>query len=583
MAVNNPSAGDNSIAPKAGNKVYNENAKHVKILIDKKIANINPLTNIVEPAFNKFTSKPKAKNISSSLIDLKALRTGRTEIKLSKAQEEEMQEKLETHIINTIPGVDNEKFMQEKLAFVRELEDQYHQTNLRKENKEQEAKKGRKLRKEYTLPPKPIKGMPFYQMESKKYEAAKYYLLNQNSTTLSKTCKKFKVSVPTLITYMDKDRVEAFLKTGKYSGTAAKRERRNVKNQYKEKEQLSDKWVDTIKTLITETPGSEEGSTIIDKSSVELKAEVSEPPKPELTKREAIAAHHLEESKRIMKDTQVKFQSLRTSNAQMRNPTTTATTHKGLAHIFTDPSNENKIFLPPLKINKRTTSLKDVRRASPSENLMHLANLSSMNKPTRNLPEFGILSMDNTSTTTGDRGSLTFSRPGSSYFTNTFVQNGGYLVPPLTAGSTNESAIGGTQRMYFMNPPAGGKTFSFIASKASTLLSAGSGVDPVEGQNGVRKLSNGSPLETKQLMPSFSHESKQQNGEYYGVENIYHSVKNIQESNDRNEKMISPKEEVVKGSGEKQFVQTEKTAVEGFVFTPPNSGTTSKGPNQPEY
>lgn len=242
------SSDDQTNSLKSGNKEYSKDAKNVKILIDKKIANINPLTNIVEPAFNKFTAKTIPKDLNNTLLGIKSLSTGRPEIATSKSQQSTMQPKSETQFVKTISGIDQERFKQEQLQFVKDLEDQ----NKMSKNKEQEAKKGRKLRKEYTLPPKPTKGMAFYAMEMKKYEAAKYYLLNQNNTTLSKTCKKFKVSVPTLITYMDKDRVEAYLKTGKYSGTAARRERRNVKNQYGEKEQVGDKWADTLKTILND-------------------------------------------------------------------------------------------------------------------------------------------------------------------------------------------------------------------------------------------------------------------------------------------------------------------------------------------
>ncbi len=55
-----------SNATKSSNKVFNENAKNVKVLIDKKIANINPLTNIVEPAFNKFASKQATTNCNTN-------------------------------------------------------------------------------------------------------------------------------------------------------------------------------------------------------------------------------------------------------------------------------------------------------------------------------------------------------------------------------------------------------------------------------------------------------------------------------------------------------------------------------------
>lgn len=460
------SSDDQTNSLKSGNKEYSKDAKNVKILIDKKIANINPLTNIVEPAFNKFTAKTIPKDLNNTLLGIKSLSTGRPEIATSKSQESTMQPKSETQFVKTISGIDQERFKQEQLQFVKDLEDQ----NKMSKNKEQEAKKGRKLRKEYTLPPKPTKGMAFYAMEMKKYEAAKYYLLNQNNTTLSKTCKKFKVSVPTLITYMDKDRVEAYLKTGKYSGTAARRERRNVKNQYGEKEQVGDKWADTLKTLLNDD-ASNDTSKSKDKKKTSLNDNRILFVQPEMSKRETLAASHLEESKKIMKDTQEKFQNLRSSKTQTRKISENKMSKQ---NSFENVNEASKLSLPPLKISKKSNSFKDIRKISPNfqkptGSLMHLANLSSMyvNKPREGgsqwLGNSFLEAQCLTNQGSGlDRGYMTFSRPGSNYFNSTFGQNmgNGYKIPPLTAGSNigysgnelkNDLNCMGNQRMNLFN------------------------------------------------------------------------------------------------------------------------------------
>lgn len=101
-------------------------------------------------------------------------------------------------------------------------------------------KKGRKLRKNYTLPPKPSKDDATYFMDMRKYRAAKEYLNNLSSTSLKQVAIKHKISVPTLITYMDSERVKQFIKTGKYSGNAALKAKRNDKNQYNEHSQSNE-------------------------------------------------------------------------------------------------------------------------------------------------------------------------------------------------------------------------------------------------------------------------------------------------------------------------------------------------------
>lgn len=612
MAKDFESSDDQNQSLNSSNKAYSKGAKNVKVLIDKKIANINPLTNIVEPAFNKFTTKKISKDFKNTLIDTKSLSTGRP----SKLQDVSMQPKSEGQFVKTISGIDQERFKKEQLQFVKDLEDQ---SKIRK-TKEQEAKKGRKLRKEYTLPPKPTKGMAFYAMEMKKYEAAKYYLLNQNNTTLSKTCKKFKVSVPTLITYMDKDRVEAYLKTGKYSGTAARRERRNVKNQYGEKEQVGDKWVDTLKTLLNEdstqdiSKSKEKGTTAIYDNPILFV-------QPEMTKRETLAANHLEESKKIMKDTQAKLENLRSSKIQARRALEENMSKRQNFEGKNDHLNKaSKLSLPPLKISKKNNSLKDVRRISPNfqkptGSLMHLANLSSMyvNKQrdggsqlignnfldTQCLPNQG---------NGVDRGYMTFSRPGSNYFNNTFGQHmgNGYKIPPLTAGSNigysgnelkNDLNCIGNQKMSLFNGTGisyhSGKNFPFlpINSKSSTLLSAGSILDPMEtpiskaSERGIDTQSGNKP----NLSPSINNGTQKRLST--GMEVNYENSKTTREPNER---VLSPKEEVSKQTSQKpmkkQYVEfgnnmerESKTSAGSFACTPPNSGSTTKHENQPEY
>ncbi|CAI8508659.1 unnamed protein product [Hanseniaspora opuntiae] len=593
------SSDDQTNSLKSGNKEYSKDAKNVKILIDKKIANINPLTNIVEPAFNKFTAKTIPKDLNNTLLGIKSLSTGRPEIATSKSQESTMQPKSETQFVKTISGIDQERFKQEQLQFVKDLEDQ----NKMSKNKEQEAKKGRKLRKEYTLPPKPTKGMAFYAMEMKKYEAAKYYLLNQNNTTLSKTCKKFKVSVPTLITYMDKDRVEAYLKTGKYSGTAARRERRNVKNQYGEKEQVGDKWADTLKTLLNDD-ASNDTSKSKDKKKTSLNDNRILFVQPEMSKRETLAASHLEESKKIMKDTQEKFQNLRSSKTQTRKISENKMSKQ---NSFENVNEASKLSLPPLKISKKSNSFKDIRKISPNfqkptGSLMHLANLSSMyvNKPREGgsqwLGNSFLEAQCLTNQGSGlDRGYMTFSRPGSNYFSSTFGQNmgNGYKIPPLTAGSNigysgnelkNDLNCMGNQRMNLFNGNGisnhSSKNFPFlpINSKSSTLLSAGSILDPME-------TTYEKPNET-----GIDIQNETQKRLSNGMES-YENSKTIRESNER---LVSPKEESGMDASQKpikkQYVEfgnsierESKTSAGSFAFTPPNSGSTTKNDNQPEY
>lgn len=592
------SSDDQNNTLSANKKGYRNDAQNVKILIDKKIANINPLTNIVEPAFNKFTAKTISKDRKKTLLGNESLSTGRTEISTDRPQEIGTQSKSDTQFVKTISGIDQERFKQEQLQFVKDLEDQ----NRILKNKEQEAKKGRKLRKEYTLPPKPTKGMAFYTMEMKKYEAAKYYLLNQNNTTLSKTCKKFKVSVPTLITYMDKDRVEAYLKTGKYSGTAARRERRNVKNQYGEKEQVGDKWVDTLKTILnddtySDTPKTKERkkTTMSDNRILFVQ--------PDVSKRETLAANHLEESKKIMKDTQEKFQSLRSSKAQQRKHSENLKKQKN----FENANEASKLFLPPLKISKKSINLPDIRKVSPNfqkpnGNLMHLANLSSMyvSKPRESGSQWlGNSFLDaqclGNQGNGLDRGYMTFSRPGSNYFNSTFGQNigNGYRIPPLTAGSNmgcsgnelkNDLNCMGNQRINLFHGNGisshSSKNFPFlpINSKSSTLLSAGSILDPME-TTFVKPNERGLDVQSESR-------KKLSNG----IE-AYESSKKIRESNER---LVSPKEEAGVDAPQKQpnkqyfefgsnLERESKTSAGSFAFTPPNSGTTTKNENQPEY
>ncbi|XBW37999.1 hypothetical protein QEN19_003584 [Hanseniaspora menglaensis] len=92
------------------------------------------------------------------------------------------------------------------------------------DNDSSKLKKGRKIRKNYVLPPEPRINSLHYKQEHKKYKAAKDYLLNPGKTSLREVCQRHKISVPTLITYMDAGRVARMLVTGKYSGSTVIRD-----------------------------------------------------------------------------------------------------------------------------------------------------------------------------------------------------------------------------------------------------------------------------------------------------------------------------------------------------------------------
>lgn len=85
-------------------------------------------------------------------------------------------------------------------------------------------KKGRKIKKNYVLPPKPLANSATYTQEIKKYNAAKDYLRDPANTSLRVVCQQNKISVPTLITYMDAGRVSRMLITGRYSGSTVIRD-----------------------------------------------------------------------------------------------------------------------------------------------------------------------------------------------------------------------------------------------------------------------------------------------------------------------------------------------------------------------
>lgn len=232
-------------------------AKKVKKMIDQKLANINPSTKIVEPAFQTIDFRKSVKFNKSNC----QFRSSQSKIVSNYVLLDAL--KNNDYVVNANPVVEEKKIMMEKHIFARELyrknepdiesiSQNFNDNESKNRSLILSPKKGRKLRKEYTLPPKPIKGTSVFSSEIKKYEAAKHYLLNQTTTTLAKACKQFNVSVPTLITYMDKSRVDAYIKTGKYSGNSAKREKRNIKNQYQEKTQAYDKWTETIQNLIAE-------------------------------------------------------------------------------------------------------------------------------------------------------------------------------------------------------------------------------------------------------------------------------------------------------------------------------------------
>ncbi|KAL6944745.1 hypothetical protein ACO0RG_001492 [Hanseniaspora osmophila] len=88
----------------------------------------------------------------------------------------------------------------------------------------QDVKKGRKIRKDYVLPPEPSCVTKDLLLEGRKWRAARMYLLNPLRTSLREVCKENNVSVPTLITYMDATRVARSLMTGKYSGSSVIRD-----------------------------------------------------------------------------------------------------------------------------------------------------------------------------------------------------------------------------------------------------------------------------------------------------------------------------------------------------------------------
>lgn len=88
----------------------------------------------------------------------------------------------------------------------------------------EKIKKGRKIKKNYVLPPKPLPNSHSYTQEIKKYNAAKDYLKDPAYTSLRVVCQQNKISVPTLITYMDAGRVSRMMVTGRYSGSTVIRD-----------------------------------------------------------------------------------------------------------------------------------------------------------------------------------------------------------------------------------------------------------------------------------------------------------------------------------------------------------------------
>lgn len=113
---------------------------------------------------------------------------------------------------------------QEKIAMLIQQVAEEQATQSQVDNDDSKLKKGRKIRKNYVLPPEPHKKSLYYEQEHKKYLAAKEYLLNPGKTSLREVCQKHKISVPTLITYMDAGRVARMLVTGKYSGSTVIRD-----------------------------------------------------------------------------------------------------------------------------------------------------------------------------------------------------------------------------------------------------------------------------------------------------------------------------------------------------------------------
>lgn len=394
---------------------FHPKAKEVKKMIDQNLANINPITKIVEPAFNTINFRKSARfNKAKSLI---------RKVQLKALSNPELLNiiKKELYIVNANPVVEEKKIMMEKHIFARELYmknvpdvEIIFQNSNNNSNRNTSLmlspKKGRKLRKEYTLPPKPIKGTAVFSNEIKKYEAAKHYLINQKKTTLAKTCKEFNVSVPTLITYMDKSRVDAFIKTGKYSGNSAKREKRNVKNQYHEKDQANDKWTETIKNLI-----SEAGAL---KFYQDNEYYYFNNPFCQITKGKKLQ-NHLAASKEFMKKIELKLQN-------------------GHLNPFTSPITDKKY--PPSSIFNISNS--DFP-CSSEPNLLH----SSLNPKALQPPAYTCRTTDMSHEVsfsyetnfqesqqqvpgvTQNSIKLDFSRPSSSYFPNTSSQ---HLSNPLS-------------------------------------------------------------------------------------------------------------------------------------------------------
>lgn len=442
-------------------------AKQLKIMIDKKLANINPVTKIVEPAFNriKLSDISKLSNynnndntndgIKNNNLDTtnkvtkskKKKKRNSTNIKPSLPSLLPQAEK--QHIVNANPAIDKDKLQLEKHIFVKELHNQFKldvqntDSNQQNSSSISESKKGRKLRKEYTLPPKPVKQAPFYEMEMKKYEAAKYYLINQNKTTLAKTCKQFKVSVPTLITYMDKARVDTFLKTGKYSGTSAKRERRNVKNQYQEKDQQSDKWIDTIKCLIKDVPGPEEDqSDLVTDENGDANMEYANKNyfikyNSNMTKEEKMQ-EHLVKSKQFMRNTQLKLQSLKgNSRSVVTTPKITANSNNMVniskLHQLSHAATSQLIQLPPLRLPAQNQQLQqqqqqqhlsqDNKNNIVGKNTITLPSPGPTFIPKSTTQSFPVFDYQAPGISSGTKISIDFSRPSSSYYKNLRPQN----------------------------------------------------------------------------------------------------------------------------------------------------------------
>ena len=608
------SSSSSSIHPKA---------KQLKIMIDKKLANINPVTKIVEPAFNriKLSDISKLSNNNSNNNDGTKNNNLDTTNKVTKNKKKKnrnstnmkpllpplLPQAEKQHIVNANPAIDKDKLQLEKHIFVKELHNQFKldvqntDSNQQNSSSISESKKGRKLRKEYTLPPKPVKQAPFYEMEMKKYEAAKYYLINQNKTTLAKTCKQFKVSVPTLITYMDKARVDTFLKTGKYSGTSAKRERRNVKNQYQEKDQQSDKWIDTIKCLIKDVPGAEEDQTdLVKDENGDVNMEYANKNyfikyNSNMTKEEKMQ-EHLVKSKQFMRNTQLKLQSLKgNSRSVVTTSKITANSNNMVniskLHHLSHAATSQLIQLPPLRLPSQNQQLQqqqnlnqDNKNNIVGKNTITLPSPGPTFIPKSTTKSFPVFDYQAPGISSGTKISLDFSRPSSSYYKNLQPQN------ILTQQSYNQHVPNhNIQQQQQQRVPTEQMSLQHNVSNG-ILKPVGLGMSQIKNQN-ISQVSVSSPAmvslknfrsnsvgnETASLSERGGRKGPPTKLNLNNEISLFSGSNVVEDSSAKNENgMRGNNIKLNSNSG------SSGTGSSGsFVITPPNSGTTAKDGNNP--